>query len=102
METLIIGCDNAAVDMKTLSCAIDASGYVEVGVDTPENPTNYRPSPSSCATGARERLCQPRILICGLASPWRSAPTSAGASALVCHDVTPGKALGAQQQLQRL
>ena len=44
METLIIGCDNAAVDMKaTVIRHLESKGYQveDVGVDTPDNPTNY-------------------------------------------------------------
>lgn len=92
METLIIGCDNAAVDMKTLVIRhLEAKGYrvEDVGVDTPENPTNYPTVAKHACEKVRESGYQNRgILICGTGIGMAiSANKCRGIRAAVCHDV---------------
>ena len=92
METLIIGCDNAAVDMKTLVVRhLEASGYrvEDVGVDTPESPTNYPTVAKRVCDRVRESGYVSRgILICGTGIGMAiSANKCRGIRASVCHDV---------------
>ena len=92
METLMIGCDNAAVDMKTLVIRhLEAKGYrvEDVGVDTPENPTNYPTVAKRVCERVRESGYQNRgILICGTGIGMAiSANKCRGIRAAVCHDV---------------
>ena len=92
METLIIGCDNAAVEMKTLVMRhLEEKGYavVDMGVDKPENPVNYPTIARRVCDRIRENGFRDRgILICGTGIGMAiSANKCAGIRAAVCHDV---------------
>ena len=92
METLIIGCDNAAVEMKaTVIQHLQAKGYQveDVGVDAPDNPTNYPTVARRLCNRMREGGYQNRgLLICGTGIGMAiSANKYKGIRAAVCHDV---------------
>ncbi len=92
METLIIGCDNAAVDMKELVTRhLEGKGYKveDVGVDAPDNATNYPTVARRVCNRVRESGGQSRgILICGTGIGMAiSANKCKGIRAAVCHDV---------------
>ena len=92
METLIIGCDNSAVEMKTLVIRhLEEKGYavVDMGVDKPENPVNYPTIARRVCDRIRENGFRDRgILICGTGIGMAiSANKCAGIRAAVCHDV---------------
>lgn len=92
METLIIGCDDAAVEMKMLVIRhLEAQGYrmEDVGVNTPEDPVNYPTVARRVCDRVRESGYQNRgILICGTGIGMAiSANKCKGIRASVCHDV---------------
>lgn len=92
MDTLFIGCDNAAVEMKTLIIRhLEECGYQveDVGVDTPQNSINYPTIAKRVCDKVRESSYQNRgILICGTGIGMAiSANKCKGIRAAVCHDV---------------
>jgi ribose 5-phosphate isomerase B len=91
MQTIVIGCDNAAVPMKTMLIKFLESKGVTVenmGCDSPDDPTNYpsvakRVCQAIIASGYKKR----GILVCGTGIGMAmSANKFKGIRAACCHD----------------
>jgi ribose 5-phosphate isomerase B len=91
MQTIVIGCDNAAVPMKTMLIKfLESKGFVveNVGCDSSNDPTNY----PSIAKKACEKIIasgytKRGILVCGTGiGMCMTANKFKGIRAAVCHD----------------
>lgn len=91
MQTIVIGCDNAAVSMKVmLKKFLESKGITveDVGCDSADDPTNY----PSIAKRACERIIasgysKRGILVCGTGiGMCMTANKFKGIRAAVCHD----------------
>lgn len=91
METIVIGCDNAAVSLKdTLIEVLEAQGIqVEnMGCDSPSDPTNY-PTVAKrvCQKVIESGYTKRGILVCGTGIGMSiTANKFPGIRAAVCHD----------------
>lgn len=91
VDTIVIGCDNAAVSMKEMLIRFLKQKQVAIenmGCDSPDDPTNYptiakRVCESIIASGYRKR----GILLCGTGIGMAiTANKFRGIRAAVCHD----------------
>ncbi len=91
MRTIVIGCDNAAVDMKEkLTAFLKDKGVVveNMGCDTADDPTNYPTIAKRVCTAIIESGYEKRgILVCGTGIGMAmTANKFKGIRAAVCHD----------------
>lgn len=90
-DTIVIGCDNAAVDMKNMVAAFLKSKGVnveDVGVDSPEDQTYYpHVAQRVCDSIMKSGYAKDGILICGTGIGMAmTANKFKGIRAAVCHD----------------
>ena len=92
MRTIVIGCDNAAVEMKNMVIAhLEAKGHrtENMGVDSTEDPANYPGlAKKVCAEVVRSGFQKRGVLFCGTGIGMAiSANKCKGIRAAVCHDI---------------